>query len=133
MKLSEAILLGSVGSEQGYGHTSMFRESKAKCALGAALHAVGQAPSDQEDTWANPETSPYHHVRAVWPFVETRVQHPIRDARYTIMHTIYDLNDMFLWARPQIAQWVATVEPQEVQVLETQHNGGHVAEEVQLR
>jgi hypothetical protein len=43
MKLSEAILLGSVGSEQGYGNTSMFRESKAKCALGAALHAVGQA------------------------------------------------------------------------------------------
>jgi hypothetical protein len=133
MKLSEAILLGSVGSEQGYGNASMFTESKAKCALGAALHAVGQAPSNQGYSWGDPETSPYKHVRAVWPLVDTYVQHPMRDIRYTIMQTIYDLNDTFLWTRPQIAQWVATIEPQEAQVLETQHNGGHVAEEVQLR
>jgi hypothetical protein len=127
MKLSEAILLGSVSSEQGQGTNSMFRESVKKCALGAALHAEGTAPSRNDD-----DNNPYRVVRETWPFVTEYILHPIEGKKRDLLSIIYNLNDCHGWTRPQIAAWVATVEPQEE---DKQSNGGVQLgkEEVQLR
>jgi hypothetical protein len=117
MKLSEAILLGSIDSPQGYGNGAMFKESKAKCALGTALHAVGQSPSFVEYNLFN---SPYNIVMTIWPWTETMyLDHPVEGRRVSVIHAIYSLNDNCGWTRPQIAAWIATIEPQE-----TTTNGG---------
>lgn len=131
MKLSEAILLGSIGSEQGFGNGSMFAESKTKCALGAALVATGQVPSYQENMVykEDHEMNPYYRLRRTWPWITGRVKHPVNGAYGNVLTAIYTLNDSYGWTRPRIAEWVASIEPQEEQV----HDGGHIAEEVQSR
>jgi hypothetical protein len=104
MKLSVAILLGSVGSEQGFGQ---FEDTLGRtCAWGAAYKAAGA-------------------VMPLWCFVvdempkefrwalNTFVEHPVTGTELKVTQIIAGLNDMHKWTRPQIAAWVATIEPQE--------------------
>jgi hypothetical protein len=98
MELSEAIILGSVGTEQGFGPYQ--NNDTHACALKAALIAVGrghdhwaksakQWPWINKGPWACPEGGEYMDIQAV----------------------IFVLNDRYKWTRPQIAAWVATIEP----------------------
>ena len=112
MKLSEAILLGSIGSKQGFGAESIYKESKDKCALGAALLAVGiEVSKDHEKLGL---ISPYHYITMKWPFTSSPVMHPITKVPADIRYVIFNLNDMYKWTRPQIAAWVAIQEAYDV-------------------
>lgn len=110
MKLSEAILLGSVGSEQGFGPPSILTSYPRKCALGAALLAAGIE--------CNHEMGGFTLVTNQWPWSRQIHRPPTKiglglrftDAVYDI---IWRLNDIAKWTRPQIAAWVASIEPQE--------------------
>jgi hypothetical protein len=130
MKLSEAILLGSIESEQGFGSTSALKSSKDKCAYGAALLAVGQEVDDCAIVQAvmiwpwitqacTPPVSGYENslcraiyglctLPVIWPWI---TQDGWRNI--TVQNIIWWLNDTLRWTRPQIAAWVATIEPQE--------------------
>lgn len=126
MKLSEAILLGSVGTEQACG-SLMTRDGKT-CALGAALVATGYQFSgkDRDDLLG------YMTVEQQWPWARNPVEHPVRHTfGQDAIDIIWSLNDNYGWTRPQIAAWVASIEPQDEQV--KVQNGGLVEEEVQLR
>jgi len=103
MKLSEAILLGSVGSKQGFGASSLHSYSQRKCALGAAILAVGI-----DDT--------FYALVAVWPWLNNKMICPdCNDTHITIIKdVIWHLNDDHRWTRPQIAAWVATIEPSDI-------------------
>ena len=111
MRLSEAILLGSVGSKQGFGPRSMYSNSPTKCAMGAALFVSGIKVNDEN---GNDE------VEKLWPWVATYVTPPIKIRSHKnsvydrdqirILGVIWRLNDWLKWTRPQIAAWVATQE-----------------------
>ncbi len=105
MKLSEAILLGSVGTEQAHSYAA--GKGKA-CALEAAVIAIGKPKSEWERVgvtywdWTN--------VKSPCPHKNWYGQCKEHD---TIGDIIWHLNDNHEWTRPQIAAWVASVEPQE--------------------
>ena len=104
MKLSEAIRLGAMMVPQEFGP---MRETGA-CALQTALLAVGALP---EGTF-----SCYRASRKIWPWLERIVSCPICGEGINLgMTTIAHLNDNHLWTREAIADWVATVEPQDIQ------------------
>jgi len=111
MKLSEAILLGSIGSEQGFGSESIFYDSPTKCALGAALLAIGVKACRGDRV--------YDQLIGIWPWVNGRVSF-LSSFGFAIYKCegykiIWRLNDIQKWSRPQIAAWVATIEPKEVE------------------
>ena len=114
MKLSEAIRLGAMATEQARNVLIITRQngSIATCAFGSALYAVGRRVA-----WDNPNYS----LVLRWPWIEsTRMPCPgcglHMDAKATIIH----LNDVHLWSREHIAHWVSMVEPQEQLLLEDQ-------------
>jgi hypothetical protein len=109
MKLSEAILLGSVGSEQGFEYETGTPISSKKCALGAALLAVNRQTEN-----------PCHIIMQQWPWTAELVTLPVVMPIYskglidmTVVNAIWMLNDKARWTRPQIAAWVASIEPVE--------------------
>jgi hypothetical protein len=124
MKLSEAILLGSVGTGQAFGILDDGQGNT--CAMGAALSAAGLSKS----TWQ------LHYLEDHFPIAYKKVKLPnglewkrcftgnhwvepweyIHDVRTAIAI----LNNVYKWTRPQIATWVATIEPQEDQCTTTQ-------------
>ena len=116
MKLSEAILLGSVGTEQGYGPYAILPTSKKTCALGAALFAVGpKVATLLPDEWQYGTRT----VSRIWPWTETKAPypkasglfHPIANQVFNNDYNIiWQLNDVARWTRPQIAAWVAELE-----------------------
>ena len=116
MKLSEAILLGSVGTEQGFGPSSIYKHSTKRCALGAALFACGleyEHPKPEELLVEDLTTSfPYVVIMIQWPWTECIISYRID--KVTKWDHIYDiiwkLNDIGRWSRPQIAAWVAEME-----------------------
>lgn len=110
MKLSEAIRLGAMLKPQGFGNEALF--GKSTCALGAAADAVN-LPEELEryETLCTPFPIVGDHVEAcpagagcaaIWCGV-------------TVLHMAYHLNDIHKWTRERIADWVATIEPQEVE------------------
>lgn len=107
MKLSEAIILGSVGSKQGFGFLSVdpeYRETEGLCALGAALFAT-----NNKGHMAN--------ITKVWPWTRRVIDHRIPgipSLGQSICGTIWRINDTLRWTRPQIAAWVASIEPDEL-------------------
>ena len=120
MRLSEAILLGSVGSEQCAGY--LIRDRKT-CALGAAAIAVGISQLD--DSMVPDAIDLTVGERIIndlvkeWPCIEKQwVDCPVC-AHHANLHWIIGahLNDQHKWTRPAIAAWVATIEPQEVLLL----------------
>ena len=114
MKLSEAILLGSVGSRQGTGIHSIVpqnKDSHGLCAMGSALLACGIKEADE---WTG-----IAHIRSLYPWVcKCKVQPPVPvvpdyTGKLGVIGIICRLNDLCNWTRPQIAAWIASIEPQE--------------------
>ena len=108
MKLSEAILLGSVMSTQTFGVTF---SKDGSCAWGAALSSINIH-----------EHSVYMHFAAIrnrwaWSFAGNYIC-PCCNTGLLPFSMIIHLNDGHRWTRPQIAAWVATIEPQEVAAAE---------------
>jgi hypothetical protein len=113
MKLSEAILLGSVGSEQGFGPGSLM--GVAKCAIGAAFHALGITLPGILNI-----DNKYTILPNLYPWTKNIIEYsysnPYRPwATIELMNIeiygiIWRLNDINGWTRPQIAAWVAELE-----------------------
>jgi hypothetical protein len=109
MKLSEAILLGSVGTEQGFGP---YQNSGGKaCALKAAITACGHSKKH----WA--------YAEQLWPWTKQIFSvDPVEGERRPVFDIVFILNDVHQWTRPQIAAWVASIEPQLEQETESCQN-----------
>lgn len=118
MLLSEAILLGSVGTNQ-----CKFRLKNTDgntCALGAAGIAIGaisyQTPGIRTLTDAyfgesgNMWKNILDQIRDSFPILESRVDHPKERETWKLETIITQLNDTWGWTRPQIAAWVAEQE-----------------------
>src|SRR5690349_2993517 len=97
MKLSGAIILGSVLSKQGFGAMSVF--SADRCAWGAARQALGMKSTDK---WP-----------MEWDWTDCKMTHCPACGEYSrVAFIISDhLNDDHRWSRERIASWVASIEP----------------------
>lgn len=101
MKLSEAILLGTMIRPQAF--RALITDDGA-CALGGALLAVG----------ATGEPA-LRSVRNRWPWALTvSANCPSCGRSCPVFGVITHLNDNHRWAREQIAEWVAGIEPADV-------------------
>lgn len=116
MKLSEAILLGSVGSEQCKG---WLIDGNKACAMGAALIAVGEGYLGMPHGISSTILPSKIYVQ--WPWAtQGTVECPIcKEHGYKQVGLPYimveHLNDLHGWTRPRIAEWVASIEPKEVE------------------
>ena len=105
MLLSEAILLGSVGTGQAF---NFYQTSNGNtCGMGAAMVAVG----------LKPEFYSIYKMYEIFPYLKKKVEGPSENAidNYpawgpTIQGWIVLLNNGYRWTRPQIAAWVAEKE-----------------------
>ena len=98
MKLSEAILLGSTLSPQAFG--SYETSDGRRCALGAALAAVG------EDCFVGNAVA---RLGWIWPLLDRPVDCPqcgCSSRQELLGATIAHLNDAHGWTRERIAAWV---------------------------
>jgi hypothetical protein len=127
MKLSEAIRLGAMLRPQGFGDfypvitcvhvdevdgvwSKQEISTMSSCALGAAMEAVRSRPVADDmalDT-----------LRFYWPWAfemtdSWRTASPSTARAFRVTDMIFLLNDTQGWTREQIADWVATVEPNE--------------------
>lgn len=100
MRLSEAIRLGAMMGPQSFGDT--FGQDDSSCAMGAALLAVGC-----------PRTVTYGDIVMHFAVATAYAFHPESGIYQLVISTIRQLNDQSRWTREQIADWVATIEPQE--------------------
>src|SRR5687768_8810316 len=98
MKLSEAIRLGAMLGPQIQGRTF---DGDGSCALGSALLAIG-------------ETETYTAAFKHFPVTHKQAVHPLSGASVSVLSIVRMLNDADGWTREQIADWVATIEPQDV-------------------
>ena len=111
MKLNEAILLGSIGSEQGFGPDSMATKSPTKCAMGGALFARGVDATFDNGLDMITKLYPWLLNQVLPPVTLPDTSHGrIIDKPICIHGVIWRLNDILKWTRPQIAAWVATQE-----------------------
>jgi hypothetical protein len=116
MKLSEAILLGSISTKQGFDFTCIDPDCATPCVIGTAMYAVGIHLGSDEA-----KNNAFSMFWETWPWLRqmvngniVRFKHPMKKYEAGVTQILYSLNDTFRWTRPQIAAWVATVEPQEV-------------------
>jgi hypothetical protein len=117
MKLSEAIRLGSMLKPQAFNELAADGKT---CALGAAYEAVGMAIDAR---WGTQEEIQQRkaRIRAEFPLIyqsDLAFVAPCGCLGGTLHFTdvgaaIIHLNDHHRWSREQIADWVATIEPQE--------------------
>lgn len=115
LTLSEAILLGSVGTRQ-YRRDFMGADGST-CALGSALVAVGFLTRQDVEFGRLRHAKALHcttRLHDLWPILGRRVPHPAKgiEGMSTLACIIPDLNDHCGWTRPQIAAWVKTIEEQ---------------------
>lgn len=104
MKLSDAIRLGAMLGPQIRGQ---YADHAGTCALGAAAVAVGAGVGARSISDCISETWPWVHTTfAISP--DCAICHPTR-----VDSIILHLNDDAKWTREEIADWVATVEPQD--------------------
>ena len=116
MKLSEAIRMNGMMKPQGHGHMSMMSIDRP-CALGGALQIIS-APQEMVELFIRwPWTVKSRHLcpACLRPDKFSIIREEFRcSAAIQGAHIIWHLNDSHLWTRQQIADWVETVEPQEV-------------------
>lgn len=105
MQLSEAIRLGAMLKPQAF--TSDGSQGKS-CALRAAGDALG-IPE------LMPNVLDYARFYTRYPYLAIEDAHPVTGMRDARLSLIYFLNDIDHWTREQIADWVATIEPAEVE------------------
>jgi hypothetical protein len=94
MLLSEAILLGSVGSKQAFDYYN-YPEGHT-CGMGAAMVGAGLIPTGRS----------LLEMYKRFPYLETRVEGP---QGCGVSPSVWGLGAT-LWTRPQIAAWVAEKE-----------------------
>lgn len=120
MRLSEAIRLGAMLKPQGKGNDAMnWMKSNRTCALGAAAEAASITGSAHVGSEGE---NIYNGLKDRWPELTKYIHCPECGFRYPNL-SIWHLNDQHGWTRERIADWVATIEPQEVTapVEEPQH------------
>ena len=126
MKLSEAIKLGSMLRPQGFGKGF---DGTGTCAMGAADEAMGATIDAKLGTMHSHGTN-----RPEWSWAKKGssfgdVPCPVcRSIGSPASRISVHLNDEHRWTRERIADWVATIEPQEVLLLTHQP----IVEEPQL-
>jgi hypothetical protein len=107
MKLSAAILLGSTMSPQAFRE---FQDKNgSRCAVGAALAAIGKPIKAKIAVGVAEASWPWltRHDAFVCPGCHGVWRH--------VLGLIMHFNDVHGWTRERIAEWVATVEPQDIQ------------------
>ncbi|MGL5720066.1 MAG: hypothetical protein ACRCYP_04670 [Alphaproteobacteria bacterium] len=95
MLLSEAILLGSLNTKQGFLPPNAGSKKGYACALEAAVMALGLCKTKAWD------------IVDIWPWVANVEKDSLGR---TFVTQIWVLNDKKRLSRPQIAQWVAEKE-----------------------
>ncbi len=109
MKLSLAIRLGAMMLPKSDSYLEGFPPA-ACCAVGGAALAVGYRQGKDGTL----------HIFASdrWPILKTIVRHPIEKRDGPLENIINGLNysHCFGWTRERIADWIATIEPQDVPV-----------------
>lgn len=130
MKLSLAIRLGAMLRPQGKNNEAMiwWVGERPTCALGAAMHALNLKNESviRQDAWITNSIYPLIVARYEW--IDTlKVQCPACTDSRRVIATIYSLNDTHRWTRERIADWVATVEPQDT--AEPEHTIVEIMEE----
>jgi hypothetical protein len=101
MKLSDAIRLGAMLKPQGFN--GMLRHGRS-CAFGAAMDALGLL-----EKWGPLGYLP-NDVVARWPVLNVRTVNPVTHAVVDVCEAVVDLNDIHLWTRERIADFVEQVE-----------------------
>lgn len=116
MRLSEAILLGSTLSKQGFGPEALYQEER--CAIGAALQALNVQVHHGSTCFG------YAAIHKEYPELkDLRPSCPAGHCNIALDHgsnaisVIWHLNDIHEWSRERIAEWVSTIEPQPVEEL----------------
>jgi hypothetical protein len=109
MKLSEAIRLGALLGPQVYGIT--FGDNYSSCAFGAALIAINHKNLFQQG-------GRYHllswtYIKDVWGWLSTSKVACPSCGQPEVLGSIVHLNDVHMWSRERIADFVSTIEPQE--------------------
>lgn len=109
MKLSEAIRLGAMLKPQAFGQYG----SVASCALRAATDALGIPPNKAD----SPD---YDALKARYRYLDVLQPCPVPTCWLSgetdrALAVIYHLNDHHQWTREQIADWIATIEPQDAE------------------
>lgn len=105
MRLSEAIRLGSMLGPQIFGRGT--DDQNGSCAYGAAYLAIGGRVNDHVS------------VTDTWPWIDTMTdvcpvcERVPSDIPVGCGQLIPHLNDVHLWSRERIADFVASIEPQE--------------------
>lgn len=102
MKLSEAIRLGAMVKPQSFDGTNRNKD----CAIQAACTAHGLKT---KKWWLL-----YQRPNSLYPWMKELRKHPIYGTILPIATIIWDLNDRLHWTRERTADWVATIEPQEI-------------------
>lgn len=122
MRLSEAMLLGSIGTLQATG--ALRRPGNRTCALGAAFVAAGikcaEIPREASCASCGQQYNEQFKINAdaleaakiIWPILDSTVPSPITGEPLLLHQAIIVLNDCYRWTRPQIAKWVASIESQ---------------------
>jgi len=128
MKLSEAILLGSTMSPQRFGPACKGDppEDKRRCVIEAAVEAIGEPAHVSNDRrWFGVDVTNYRALWKAWPWCATHkpqysCPHAVCGLPSPVWPLLFHLNDVHHWTRPEIAAWVATIEPQDAPLLEHQ-------------
>ena len=109
MKLSEAILLGSIETEQAFGRLHDWRGGT--CAYGAALTAAGCLCIDKTMAFGTfvPKVMALPIVWK-WAFIKRYECPDCHKSDGVALSVITHLNDTHFWTRPRIAEWVAQQE-----------------------
>ena len=107
MKASEALLLGSLVTTQGFGAESP--ASSTPCALGTIAQVLGLQFTN---------FGVYSTLGQIYPWMLQEGYDcpmcPDSIGSYKAMSLIYHLNDQHKLSRNKIAEWIATVEPKEL-------------------
>jgi hypothetical protein len=105
MKLSEAIRLGAMMKPQAFNGD----DTQGSCALAAAAEACGMARNDEGNI-------PYSALSRTFPVLTQCVDSPVPlFAGCDVEELIWRLNDCACWSRERIADWVATIEAEQVE------------------
>lgn len=108
MKLSEAIRLGAMATDQGF---KGYMDTPERCALAGASVAmgiVGIKGAEEGRLIIN-----YTALRALWPELDQPSVCPYcahESKRHKVLDSIWHLNDLHRWTRGEIADWVEVLE-----------------------
>jgi hypothetical protein len=103
LKLSSAIRLGAMLKPQAFYD---IYDGVGTCAIGAACDAMGQLDWVRE----------LGDAVTLFPVLRVVAGHPFYDqSSWSVCTVVANLNDLHRWTREQIAEWVATVEAQQVE------------------